>query len=83
MNEGRPRPENYYEARGFSVYYLANAVFNIISNLGSRYLQRMDVYTVERPMKDQKRPRSPQLSSGKYLSSNFHCLFRSRKGMQP
>lgn len=26
-----PRAEHYYEARGFSVYYLANAVFNIVS----------------------------------------------------
>ncbi|MDB5412972.1 MAG: hypothetical protein JWR10_1307 [Rubritepida sp.] len=30
----RPRSENYYEARGFSVYYLANAVFNIVSRPG-------------------------------------------------
>lgn len=31
----RPRPENYYEARGFSVYYLANTVFNIVSTPGA------------------------------------------------
>ncbi len=31
----RPRPANYYEARGFSVYYFANAVFNIVSTPGT------------------------------------------------
>jgi hypothetical protein len=31
----RPRLEHYYEARGFSVYYLANAVFNIVSTPGA------------------------------------------------
>lgn len=35
MNERRLRRENYYEARGFSVYYLANAVFSIVSNSGA------------------------------------------------
>ncbi|GGJ56556.1 hypothetical protein CDQ92_10975 [Sphingopyxis bauzanensis] len=29
------RVENYYEARGFSVYYLANAVFNVVSTPGA------------------------------------------------
>jgi hypothetical protein len=37
----RPRTENYYEARGFGVYYLANAVFNIVSNSGD-YLRSLD-----------------------------------------
>ena len=36
-----PRLENYYEARGFSVYYLANAVFNIVSN-PSAYLRSLE-----------------------------------------
>jgi HNH endonuclease len=29
MND--PRPDSYYVARGFSVYYIANAVFNIVT----------------------------------------------------
>lgn len=29
------RAENYYEARGFSVYYLANAVFNVVKHSGA------------------------------------------------
>lgn len=29
------RAENYYDARGFSVYYLANAVFNVVHNSGA------------------------------------------------
>jgi hypothetical protein len=41
MNERRPRPENYYEARGFSVYYPANAVFNIVSSSGA-YLRGIE-----------------------------------------
>jgi len=41
MSAGRPRPENYYEARGFSVYYLANAVFNVVSNSGA-YLRGIE-----------------------------------------
>jgi hypothetical protein len=55
MNEGRPRPENYYEARGFSVYYPANAVFNIVSNSGTYMrgiediLGDMRVLTLMRP----------------------------------
>lgn len=41
MNERRPRPENYYEARGFSVYYLANAVFNVVCDAGA-FLRGID-----------------------------------------
>ena len=37
----RPRLENYYEARGFSVYYLANAVFNIVTHSGD-YLRGIE-----------------------------------------
>lgn len=37
----RPRPGNYYEARGFSVYYFANALFNIIST-PSAYLRGIE-----------------------------------------
>ena len=37
----RPRLENYYEARGFSVYYLANAVFNIVTH-SSDYLRGIE-----------------------------------------
>lgn len=35
------RAENYYEARGFSVYYLANAVFNVVKDSGS-YLRGIE-----------------------------------------
>jgi len=35
------RSEHYYEARGFSVYYLANAVFNLVSNPGA-YLRGIE-----------------------------------------
>jgi 5-methylcytosine-specific restriction endonuclease McrA len=35
------RSDHYYEARGFSVYYLANAVFNLVSNPGA-YLRGIE-----------------------------------------
>lgn len=37
----RPRSENYYEARGFSVYYFANAIYNIVKDSGS-YLRGLE-----------------------------------------
>ncbi|WP_448191760.1 HNH endonuclease [Azospirillum sp. sgz301742] len=37
----RPRSENYYEARGFSVYYFANAIFNIVKDSGN-YLRGLE-----------------------------------------
>ncbi len=35
------KQRKYYEARGFSVYYFANAVFNIVANAGS-YLRGLE-----------------------------------------
>ncbi len=35
------RADDYYEARGFSVYYLANAVFNVVHS-SSDYLRRIE-----------------------------------------
>lgn len=37
----RPHPGDYYEARGFSVYYLANTVFNLVSHPGN-YLRGIE-----------------------------------------
>lgn len=37
----RPRSEDYYEARGFSVYYFANAIFNIVTTSGT-YLRGIE-----------------------------------------
>lgn len=51
----RLRPENYYEARGFGVYYLANAVFNIVATPSAyirgieEILGDMRVLTLMRP----------------------------------
>ena len=35
------KKSNYYEARGFSIYYFANAVFNIVSSPGA-YLRGIE-----------------------------------------
>ncbi|WP_417481839.1 HNH endonuclease [Maricaulis sp.] len=37
----RPRTENYYTARGFSIYYIANAVFNVAST-PSNYIRGIE-----------------------------------------
>ncbi|MFG1479479.1 HNH endonuclease [Xanthobacter sp. V4C-4] len=59
--------ENYYEARGFSVYYLANAVFNIVLHSGD-YLRG-----IEEILGD---ARAAHLMRGFHRYTNLHEFIR-------